>query len=164
LLLRKLVFKSYNALLTGSLRKAKSSCHLTLSSTLKIILVGRIYGCEKQKSGGNMIWAILPDVSKTESLLNNLSEADFNLDDISVMIQDINLRNRIAKDLGPLRGVELKDLENTLTGFGLSQETAVSCNQAVLNGKVLVVMKIEEKYRSAAVEMFQDHSAQLIKG
>ena len=111
-----------------------------------------------------MIWAILPDVSKTESLLNNLSEADFNLDDISVMIQDIILRNRIAKDLGPLRGVELKDLEKTLTSFGLSKETALSCNQAIVSGRVLVVMNVDEKYRPAAVEMFQDHSAQMIKG
>jgi hypothetical protein len=111
-----------------------------------------------------MIWAVLPDTSNTESLLNNLYEAEFNLDDVSVMIQDINLRNKIAKDLGPLRGIELKKLEKTLIHLGLSKEGAASCYDAVIHGKVLVVMNIKPELLSTAIEMFQDHSALLLKG
>ena len=111
-----------------------------------------------------MIWAILPDGSKTESLLNNLYEADFNLSDVSVIIQDIIQRNKIAKDLGPLKGVGLNDLEKTLIKFGLSKEGAAGCHHAVIDGKVLVVMRVDEKIASAALEMFQDYSAKLIKG
>ena len=111
-----------------------------------------------------MIWAILPDGSKTESLLNNLYEADFNLNDVSVIIQDIILRNKIAKDLGPLKGVGLNDLEKTLVKLGLTKEGAVGCHQAVVDGKVLVVMSVDEKIAPAALDMFQDYPAQLIKG
>jgi hypothetical protein len=129
------------------------------NNSCELNLLGR-----KEKYGGNMIWALLPDVSKTESLLNNLYEADFNLDDISVMIQDIIQRDKIAKDLGPLQGVKLKDLEKSLIKLGLSKEGAASCNQAIIDGKVLVVMNVDEKIGPAALEMFQDQSAQLIKG
>lgn len=111
-----------------------------------------------------MIWAILPDASNTETLLNNLSEAEFDLNEVSVVMQDMGLRNAIAGDLGPLKGVELKKLEKTLIKLGLSDEGAASCNEAVIDGKVLVVMHVDDKYRPAALEMFQDHSAQLIKG
>jgi hypothetical protein len=111
-----------------------------------------------------MIWAILPDISKTESLLNNLSEADFDLNDISVINRDVELRNKIAKDVGLLKGVAFKNLENSLIKLGLSKEGTGSCLEAVANGKVLVVMKIKDEYLSAAVEMFQDVSAQIIKG
>jgi hypothetical protein len=111
-----------------------------------------------------MIWAILPDISNTESLLNNLYEAEFDLNQLSVVMRDVDQRNKIAKDLGPLKGIEMDKLEKTLIKLGLSNEGAGSCNAAVINGKVLVVMNVDEKYRSIAVEMFQDHSAQMIKG
>lgn len=111
-----------------------------------------------------MIWAILPDTSSTETLLNNLSEADFDLNEISVMMQDMSQRNTIFKDLGPLQGVELNKIEKALIKLGLSKEGAGSCKEAIIGGKVLVVMNVVEKFHPAAIEMFQDHSAQLIKG
>ncbi len=111
-----------------------------------------------------MIWAILPDVSSTETLLNNLSEADFNLNEISVIMQDLGQRNAIAKDLGPLKGVDFKKLEKASIKLGLSKEDIASCREAIINGKVLVVMNVADEFRPAAFEMFQDHSAQLIKG
>lgn len=111
-----------------------------------------------------MIWAILPDASSTEILLNNLSEADFDLNEISVVMRDSSQRDKIAKDLGPLKGVELKKLEKTLIKLGLSKEGADICNEAIANGKVLVVMNVVDEYLPGAVEMFKDHSAQLIKG
>jgi hypothetical protein len=111
-----------------------------------------------------MIWAILPDASRTETLLNNLSEADFNLDEISVIMQDLSQRNAIAKDLGPLKGVDLKKLEKALIKLGLSKEGIADCKKAIINGKVLVVMNVPDEYLPAALEMFQDHSAEMIKG
>jgi hypothetical protein len=110
-----------------------------------------------------MIWAILPDVSSTETLLNNLSEADFNLNEISVIMQDLGQRNAIAKDLGPLKGVDLKKLEKASIKLNLSKESIASCREAIIIGKVLVVMNVADEFRPAALEMFQDHSAQLIQ-
>jgi hypothetical protein len=111
-----------------------------------------------------MIWAILPDVSSTETLLNNLSEADFDLDEVSVIMQDNAQRDVVAKDIGPLQGVELKTLAKSLIKLGLSEQGAESCRAAVINGQVLVVMDVPAEYLPAATEMFEDHSARLIKG
>ncbi len=111
-----------------------------------------------------MIWAIIPDVSSTETLLNNLSEADFDLDEVSVIMQDNAQRDVVAKDIGPLQGVELKSLVKSLIKLGLSEEGAENCRDAVLNGQVLVVMDIPAEYLPVATEMFEDHSARLIKG
>src|SRR5574341_455632 len=111
-----------------------------------------------------MILAILPDASSTEILLNNLYEAEFDLKDVSVIMQDVKQRNAIARDAGPLKGIGLPKIPQALRKAGASPESAERCYQAVLNGKVLVVMNVAEQYRPAAEEMFQDHSAQLIKG
>ncbi len=111
-----------------------------------------------------MIVAILPDASRTEILLNNLYEAEFDLADISVIMKDVKQRNAIAKDLGPLKGVALPKISRALIKAGASPKSAEDCYQAILNGKVLVVMNVAEQYRRAAEEMFQDHSAQLVKG
>jgi hypothetical protein len=110
-----------------------------------------------------MIVAILSDASKTETLLNNLSEADFNLGDASVIMKDVKLRKAIAKDAGPLKNIALKDVSNELVKkAGLSQEAAKRCRQAIEDGHVLVVMNVADQYLPAAREMFQDQSAQLI--
>ena len=110
-----------------------------------------------------MIVAILPDASQTESLLNNLSEADFNLNDVSVIMQDAKVRNAIAKDIGPLKNVASKQVAGELRKVGLSQPAADRCQLAIEAGHVLVVMDVAKQYLAAAQEMFQDHSAQLIK-
>ncbi len=111
-----------------------------------------------------MIVAILPDTSQTESLLNNLSEADFDLNGVSVVMQDVALRDKIAKDVGPLQGIKPGKLRDALQKAGISAEATQRCVAAVANGKVLVAMKVAEKYQKAAGEMFTDHSAEMIEG
>ena len=110
-----------------------------------------------------MILAILPDSSSTESLLNNLSEADFDLNDVSVILQDAHLRAKIAKDVGPLQGITPAHLADALQKAGIPQENAKQCHDAITNGKVLVAMKVDPKYAQAAREMFADYSAEIIK-
>ncbi len=113
--------------------------------------------------GGHMILAILPDTSSIESLLNNLSEADFNLKDVSVVMQDADLRKKFAKDAGPLKGVQAARVADALQGAGIPQEMAKECHEAVAGGKVLVAMNVDPKYAQAARQMFTDHSARIIK-
>ncbi len=110
-----------------------------------------------------MILAILPDTSKTESLLNNLSEADFNLDDVSVMMQDIALRDRIAQDTGPLKGVLPTKLAPAWKKAGASKDVAQKCSDAISQGKILVAMNVDPKYQPAALQMFKDMSAEILQ-
>jgi hypothetical protein len=110
-----------------------------------------------------MILGILQTASSLETLLNNLSEADFDLGDVSVLMQKVELRNAIAPDSGPLKGTQPGQIKERLVQAGVSEQNAELCYQAVCDGKVLVAMQVEEQYRRSAEEAFEDHSAQLIK-
>jgi hypothetical protein len=111
-----------------------------------------------------MLIAILPNSSAAETLLNNLSEAEFDLAQVSVVTRDPKLRDAIAKDAGPLKGANFKNLAVRLAGAGLPQPEAGSYVDAVAKGKVLVAMVTPVGSEPAAREMFEDHSAELIKG
>ncbi len=110
-----------------------------------------------------MILAILPDVSKTESLLNNLSEADFKLEDVSVVMFDMAMRDKIAQDAGPLKGVKPAQVSGALKTAGKPESIAQQCLDAIKQGKVLVAMDVDPKYQQAALEMFKDMSAQILE-
>jgi hypothetical protein len=110
-----------------------------------------------------MLYGILPDVSKAETLLNNLYEADFDLADVSVIMQNVKKRDAFAQDGGPLKGATFGHLSDRLVQAGLSRPEAELYMEAVEHGKVLVVMTVTPEAKSAAREMFTDHSAELIK-
>lgn len=119
---------------------------------------------ERSGIGESMLLAILADASKAESLLNNLSEAEFDLNDVSVIMQDIVLKDKIAKDVGPLRGTHPSKLHDALHQVGVSHDHAQRCADAVKAGKVVVAMKADPKYAPAAREMFTDISAEIVEG
>ena len=109
-----------------------------------------------------MILASLSDPAKAESLLNNLSEADFDINDVSVMMKDAELKNKIAGDVGPLRGIQPLQLSSALQAAGASSGQIKLCMDAVAQGKAVVAMKVDPKYEAAARRMFQDLAAELL--
>lgn len=109
-----------------------------------------------------MIIGIIPDASTAEILLNNLSEADFKLSDVSIIMQDQKLRKKIAKDTGPLKGVRYDQISAFLMKAGLSEQDAQSYQNAVDQGKVLAAMNAAPDVAEAAKEMFADQSGQSI--
>ncbi len=111
-----------------------------------------------------MILAILPDAAKAETLLNNLSEAEFDLNDVSVVMHDVNMRDKIAKDAGPLQGTKPEQLSAALQKAGVLKDHAQHCADAVAHGKAVVAMKADPKVAPAAREMFQDMSAEIVEG
>jgi hypothetical protein len=111
-----------------------------------------------------MLLAILPNTSAVETLLNNLSEAEFDLAQVSVVMRDPKLRDAIAPDGGPLKGAQQNDLAAKLAQVGLPQPDTKPYLEAVAQGKVLVAITAPPESQPAAKEMLQDHSAQLIKG
>lgn len=110
-----------------------------------------------------LIIGIIADASTAEILLNNLSEADFNLDDVSLVMRDQKLRDRITKDTGPLKGFHFDQVAGRLTKAGLSAQDAQTYQTAVAQGKVLAAMKAAPEIVEAAKEMFADQSAQSIQ-
>lgn len=110
-----------------------------------------------------LIIGIIRDASTAEILLNNLSEADFDLEDISLIMSDQKLRDQVAKDAGPLRGIRFDQIATRLIKAGLSTDDALAYQMAVAQGKVLAVMKASLEVKDAAKEMFADQSGESIK-
>ena len=110
-----------------------------------------------------MILAILPDPGKAESLLNNLSEADFDLNDVSLIMKDAALKSKLAPDAGPMRGVLAQQLSGALRSAGVSKDGLERCEAAVAQGKAVVAMKVGPKYEAAARQMFEDVSAEILE-
>ncbi len=109
------------------------------------------------------IIGIIPDASTAEILLNNLSEADFKLSDVSLILSDPKLQRKIAKDTGPLKGVQSNQISARLAQAGLSAQDAQAYQDAVAQGKVLAVMKTAPDTAEAAKEMFSDQSGESIR-
>lgn len=110
-----------------------------------------------------LIVGIFPDASTAEILLNNLSEADFNLDDVSLLMRDQMLRDKVAKDAGPMKGIHYNQISARLVQAGLSAKDARAYQDAVAQGKVLAIMKTAPNVVAAAKEMFADQSGESIK-
>ncbi len=110
-----------------------------------------------------MILGVLSNASTTETLLNNLAEADFDLSNVSVIMRDLKQRNAIAQDGGPLKGASLSNISDRLIQAGLSSQEARLYRDAVAQGKVLIAMMVLPESQQAAKEMLQDYSAELIR-
>lgn len=110
-----------------------------------------------------MIIGIIPDASTAEILLNNLSEADFNLEDVSLIMRDKKLHDKITKDAGPLKGAHYDQISARLEKAGLSAPEAQAYQNAVAQGKVLVAMNTTPDTTDAAKEMFADQSGESIQ-
>ena len=110
-----------------------------------------------------MILGIIPQTSNAESLLNNLSEADFKLKDVSIIMRDLKLRNAIASDSGPLKGVTVDTLSKRLAQSAMSSSEIKTCMDALGQNKVLVVIACSPEGEKAATEMLKDASAEFIK-
>lgn len=110
-----------------------------------------------------MVIGIVPNSSRAESLLNNLSEADFDLDRVSVIMRDIKTRNAIARDAGPLKGVGVSALPDQLGRLGLSKTEVKTVTEAVSKDQVLVAIESSPKAEPTVAEMLKDVEAKSIK-
>lgn len=110
-----------------------------------------------------MIVGIISSSAHAETLLNNLSEADFNLKDVSVIMRDQKTRDAIARDAGPFKGLAPADLTRKLGQVGLANQEVKQCADAVTQGKVLIVMSPPPAAEAAAAEMLKDASAEFVK-
>ncbi len=110
-----------------------------------------------------MVIGIIPNISKAETLLNNLSEADFSLSDVSVIMRDRKQRDAIASDAGPFKGVSATNLPNRLVRQGMSKSDAKAYRDAVTKGGVFVAIAAAKDSESAAVDMLDDYNPRLVK-
>ena len=144
--------------------RLQSADKITVRGPLKLAVLRKLDSeHHRSRYGGHMILAILPDTSNIETLLNNLSEADFDLNDVSVMLKDTDLKNKIAQDVGPLQGIQPAQISGALQKAGTNQANAKRCQDAIAKGKAVIAMKVDPKYSQAARQMFTDHAAEIIQ-
>lgn len=110
-----------------------------------------------------MVIGLIANSSTTESLLNNLSEAEFELSDVSVIMRDPKARDVIADDAGPFKGVLAADLPARLALAKVSPQDAKAFGDKVIAGKVFVAIAAAKASEGAAAEMLKDVQAELIK-
>jgi hypothetical protein len=111
----------------------------------------------------SMIIGLLPDVAATESLLNNLAEAEFELRTVSVVMRDLKQRAALVEDAGPLKGINASELGRYLAQAGLASDQAEVYAAAVQQGKVFVAIDLLQSLAATAREMLGDHGAQQIR-
>jgi hypothetical protein len=110
-----------------------------------------------------MVIGVVPTTSHAETLLNNLQEADFKRGDVSVIMRDQKMRDTIANDAGPFKGVSLPQLPVRLSQAGLSNPEAKAYGDAVTQGGIFVAIRGPKPADPAAAEMLKDASANMIK-
>ncbi len=101
--------------------------------------------------------------SSLETLLNNLSEADFDPNSISVILSDTAARDRITRDAGPLKGVAPANLAARLARRGVAANDVQAVVDAVNHGQAAVAMTPPSASVNAAVEMLKDYQPSLLK-
>ena len=67
-----------------------------------------------------MIIGLLPDGVTTETFLNNLAEAEFNLRDVSVIRREVKSYAASGDEGGPLKATTLDELADRLAQAGLA--------------------------------------------
>ncbi len=110
-----------------------------------------------------MVIGMVPNISKAETLLNNLSEADFDLSECSVIANDVKQRNAIASDSGPFKGTAATGLLGELVRLGLAKAAAKAYADAVRKGGVFVAISSPKDSESAAMDMLKDYGCRRIR-
>jgi hypothetical protein len=110
-----------------------------------------------------MIIALLSDSSKVETLLNNLSEADFDLSGVSVILANAKVQHALAREAGPFARTRPTGLGSKLVRKGVSSAEARAYVEAVRKGKAFVAIECPKEFESRALEMVKDYAPQRLK-
>ena len=108
-----------------------------------------------------MVLSIIDTADKTSSLLDNLSEADF--DNVSVIMKDEKLRDKIGSDKGPLKGIHLGSLSSALTKFHVLKKDIRLIVSSLQKGRVLVAIQTDTNSQLAAIEMVKPYKPKYTK-
>lgn len=109
-----------------------------------------------------IILGIIPSLNNAESLINNLVEADYSEDNISLVSQDTETARKIIDDSGPLEGSDMDNISQYLSGFGLPQDEIDVYRQALASGKSLISLSCPPPSAGAAVEIFNDYDCEAV--
>jgi len=109
-----------------------------------------------------MVLGAIANSSEAETLLNNLSEADFKPNQISVTMQEEKSVKQITDVSGPLTG-DFRLVINKLKRLGISPADIKSYEGIVNSGGVVVTISAGPSTDESAQEMLEDVNASNIQ-
>lgn len=112
---------------------------------------------------GKVVLGLLATGSDAESAVNNLTEEGVSERSISVVMANEADARAIADDAGPLKGATAGDLEERLTGLGLSAGDAGQLSQGVQGGEALLAITASDALQSAITETLTSYNAQHVQ-
>ena len=104
-----------------------------------------------------MVIGLLKDPQTAEETLTNLSEAEFDSKDISVLAKNTTVAHRIANPAGPFEKVKSGDIGSRLELEGVSSTLATTFQEEVNSGGILVVIDGEPAADDVAEEMLKEN-------
>ena len=110
-----------------------------------------------------MVSGLFSDQGSAEVVLNNLYEASYSLENVSVVAQDPNLSVDLNEFDGPLGRQLNQSVENSLENAGLSLEDIEYYKEEVDKGSILIVLNTGVETDHNAVEIFQTSNGSYIK-
>ena len=111
-----------------------------------------------------LVIGLFPSAADAAQCLDNLAEADFSSDDISLVMQTRAAVEEISDARGRLTGLSVADLARTLAELGRSALDVQSYVQGVRDGGVFIAIdKSDDDVAAVAEEMLQDGNARIIR-
>ncbi len=111
-----------------------------------------------------MIIGIFTQVDDAEICLNNLAEADFQSNNISVVMKDPEEAKKISYTSGEFTGLSTDELIDRLIKLGLSKKNAKRYKDTLEDGGVFIAVATANSDQEKAVEeILKDQDGKLIK-
>lgn len=104
----------------------------------------------------NIVLGIIP-VADAETAINNLSEADYDEKDISLVMRDVKTARLIIDDYGPLNNTNPSNIGAKLTELGVSKDSQKSYSEALENGKALLAISCTKENVNTTKSMLADY-------
>ncbi|MGI8419212.1 MAG: hypothetical protein ACR2LN_01055 [Candidatus Levyibacteriota bacterium] len=100
--------------------------------------------------------------SSAETAINNLTEADFDEKNISLVMKDEQSARKIIDAYGPLKDTSVSTLPQALQRLGMQKAQSDHIIQAVVAGKALIAIQTPQEAVDAAKEMLNDYNVTLM--
>ena len=111
-----------------------------------------------------LVIGLFPSAASAAQCLDNLAEADFSANDISLVMKTKSAVEEISDARGRLTGLQIADLARKLTELGRSAIDVQSYVQGVRDGGVFIAIDTsDDDVAAAAEEMLQDGNARHIR-
>ncbi len=134
-----------------------------LVARIRSVVGGTTKGSGPPAGHAATVAGVFDRVSDAEIALNNLDEAEYPPDSISVLTDDPRRTHLLTDVRGPLSGVALDQLPTRLRALGASPAEAEGYRAAIAAGAVFVAVAAPAGSEDSAAEILTDQQAARVR-